>query len=113
MKFSEYDTYALQASRLTTYDSRGGINVVKAVPGFLHAITISQLDAAPTVGDITIYDMNSASIYGTDASVLFKHSQTTAVFMPVTVILDVPFSTGLAVGFTAAIKDVNVTVSYK
>ena len=114
MKFSEYDTYALKSSGgLSTYASNGGVNVLKTVQGFLHSVTISQLDAAPTAGDITIYDFDNTSIYAGGSSVLFRHSQTTAVFMPITVTLDVPFSNGLAVGFTNAIKDVNVLVSYK
>ena len=117
MKFSELDTYELKSSGgLSTYDSSGGVRVLKTVPGFLHSVTFSQLDAAPTAGDITIYDFVSTdalAIYGAGSSVLFRHSQTTAVFMPITVVLDVPFTNGLAVGFTAPIKDVNVLVSFK
>lgn len=108
----EFDRYPLKASRLTTYASNGGVNVVKATPGFLHSITLSQLDAAPTAGDITIYD-GGTGIYASGATVLFRHSQTTAVFMPTTVTLDVPFNTSLSVGFTAPINDVNVLLSYK
>lgn len=98
---------------LTTYASNGGVNVLKTSPGFLHSIVLSQTDAAPTAGDITIYDFDNTSIYAGGSSVLFRHSQTTTVFMPLTVTLDIPFTKGLAVGFTAPIKDVNVIVSFK
>lgn len=113
MKFSDYDAQPLKTARTISYDSRGGINVIKTGPGFLHSVTFSQADAAPTAGTITIYDMNSVSIYGTVASIVFLHTQTTGVFMPQTVILDIPFTTGLAIGHDNAIKDVGVVVSYK
>ena len=109
MKFSDYDGYSLKVTRLTTYDSRGGVNQVRIGPGFLHSVTFAQADAAPTAGAISIYD--STTVYGTNA--MFIHTQTTAVFMPQTVILDMPFSDGLAVGFSAGILDVGVTLSYK
>lgn len=107
---SQFDNLPYNRATLTTYDSRGGINQIKTGAGFLHSITFSQLDAAPTAGEITVYD--STALYG-DTVILFKHSQTTAVFMPVTVILDIPFTNGLGVGFLAALKDVNVVLSYK
>jgi hypothetical protein len=80
--------------------------LVKSGAGMLHTITFSQADAAPTAGTITVYD--SLTETGT---VLFIHTQTTAVFMPVSVTLDVPYSIGLYVGF-ATTADVSVTVSY-
>ena len=113
MKFSDYDSQPLKSSRTTTYDSRGGVNVIKVGPGFLHSVTFSQADAAPTGGAITIYDMNATSVYGTVATIMFLHTQTTAAFMPQTVILDIPFVTGLAVGHDTAVNDVGVVVSYK
>ena len=105
----EVDSYPLKVTRLTTYDSRGGVNQVRTGRGFLHSVTFAQADAAPTAGTISIYD--STSIYGDTA--LFIHTQTTGIFMPQTVILDMPFSNGLAVGFTAGMLDVGVTLSYK
>jgi hypothetical protein len=80
--------------------------LVKSGAGTLHTLTFSQADAAPTAGTITVYD--SLTETGT---VLFIHTQTTAVFMPVSVTLDVPYSIGLYVGF-ATTADVSVTVSY-
>lgn len=109
----QFDGYTLKTTTLSTYDSAGGVNLVKLGGGFLHAITFAQMDAAPTAGDITIYDSARTNIYGSGDRVIFRHSQTTAVFMPVTVTLDVPFTNGLAVGFTAPIKDVGVTLSFK
>lgn len=107
------DTAPLKATALSTYATTGGVNIVKVGSGFIKSVTFSQLDAAPTAGDITIYDYAGSNIYASGATVLLRHSQTTAVFMPVTVNLDVPFENGLAVGFTAPIKDVNVLISYK
>ena len=109
----QFDQNPLQVATLSTYGSDGGINILKTKPGFIHSITLSQLDAAPTAGDITIYDGVGTGIYGNGATVLFKHSQTTTVFLPYTVELNCPLSNGLAVGFTAPIKDVNVIVKYK
>ena len=106
----EFDTRPLKYARYTTVASNGGNNIVKATPGFLHSVTFAQTDAAPTAGTITIYDNNT--IYGSVGSVVFTHSQTTAVFMPTTVILDIPLSTGLSIGFTTT-NDVGVTLSYK
>jgi len=114
MTFSgEFDGYALRASRTTTYDSRGGVNIVKNGGGFLHSVTFAQTDAAPTAGTVTIYDVADTSVYGDSTKILFSHTQTTAVFMPQTVILDIPFTDGLAVGHDLDIQDVGVTVSYK
>lgn len=80
---------------------------VKAEAGFLHTITISCDDAAPTAGSIIIYDNTAES--GTE---LFNHTFTTTPFVPFTVTLDVVFGTGLYIGFTTT-ADVNVTLSYR
>lgn len=113
MQSNEFDRYPLKPARFTTYDSRGGVNIVKSTPGFLHAVTFAQVDAAPTAGTITIYNVPSTSIYGDTTKILFTHTQTTAVFMPQTVILDIPFDTGLAVGISTGMLDVGVILSYK
>lgn len=108
----QFDSYPLRTARFTTYDSRGGVNIVKNTPGFLHAITFAQVDAAPTAGTITLYDLAS-SVYGTVASINFLHTQTTGVFMPQTVTLDIPFNAGLCVGISTGMTDVGVVLSYK
>jgi hypothetical protein len=81
--------------------------LVKTGAGFLHAITFSCNDAAPTAGSIVVYDNTAES--GTE---LFNHTFTTTPFVPFTVIIDGSFTTGLYVGFTTT-NDVNVTVSYR
>lgn len=112
--YSEFDRYPIRStSGYSTYASTGGVNILKVGSGFLHSVTFSQLDAAPTAGDITLYDFAGANIYASGGTVLLRHSQTTGVFMPTTVTLNVPFTNGLALGFTAPIKDVNVLVSFK
>jgi len=80
---------------------------VKSASGFLHALTFSCNDAAPTAGSIIVYDNTAES-----GTVIFNHTFTTTPFVPFTVIIDAAFSVGLYVGFTTT-NDVNVTVSYR
>lgn len=80
---------------------------VKASAGFLHCITISQNDAAPTAGTIIVYDNTAES--GTQ---VFNWTLTTAVFVPFQVCPDVVMSTGIYIGFSTT-GDVNVSVSYQ
>lgn len=83
-------------------------SAVKSGAGFVHSITISQNDAAPTAGTIDILDSTSAGA-GTK---IFSWNLTTAVFVPFTVILDCNFTTGLYIDFTTT-GDVNVQGSYR
>ncbi len=80
---------------------------VKGSAGFLHTLTFSCNDAAPTAGSIIVYD--SLTETGTQ---IFNHTFTTTPFAPFSVTIDASFSTGLYVGFTTT-ADVNVTVSYR
>lgn len=80
---------------------------VKSGSGFLHTVTFSCNDAAPTAGTIDIYDNTAGS--GTK---IFSWTLTTAVFNPTTIILDISFSTGLYVDFTTT-GDVFVVLSYR
>jgi hypothetical protein len=80
---------------------------VKAGAGFLHAITISPTDAAATAGSIILYD----SLTEADPKI-FNFYVPAAAMVPVTVILDVAFATGLYVGFTTT-ADVSATISYR
>lgn len=80
---------------------------VKSAAGFLHTLTFSCNDAAPTAGSIIVYDNSAES--GTQ---IFNHTFTTTPFVPFSVIIDANFTTGLYVGFTTT-NDVNVTVSYR
>lgn len=80
---------------------------VKSAPGFLHTLTFSCNDAAPTAGTIDVYDNTAAS--GTK---IFSWTLTTTAFTPCSVIIDTNFATGLYVAFTTT-ADVNVTVSYR
>lgn len=80
---------------------------VKSAPGFLHTLTFSCNDAAPTAGTIDVYDNTAAS--GTK---IFSWTCTTTAFVPCSVIIDAAFATGLYVDFTTT-ADVNVTVSYR
>jgi hypothetical protein len=80
---------------------------IKAGAGFLHTITFSCNDAAPTAGSIIVYD--SLTETGTQ---IFNHTFTTTPFVPFTLTFDVSFATGLYVGFTTT-ADVNVSVSFR
>jgi hypothetical protein len=80
---------------------------VKASPGFLHCIWITQNDAAPTAGTIIIYDNTAES--GTQ---VFNWTLTTAVFNPIVLCPDIVMATGIYIGFTTT-ADVNVSVSYR
>lgn len=81
--------------------------LIKTGAGFLHTLTFTCNDAAPTAGSIIVYDNTAES--GTQ---ILNHTFTTTPFVPTTVVLDVSFATGLYVGFTTT-NDVNVTVSYR
>lgn len=80
---------------------------VKSGAGFVHSITISQADVAPTAGTITLYDSLTEA-----NTIIFQEYVTTGVFSAHSCILDVSFSTGLYLGFNGP-ADVNVTVSYR
>lgn len=80
---------------------------VKASAGFLHTVTISCNDAAPTAGSIIIYDNTAES--GTQ---VFNHTFTTTPFVPFSVRLDYTMATGIYIGFTTT-ADVNVSCSYR
>lgn len=85
----------------------GADTAVKSGAGFLHTLTFSQIDAAPTAGTIIVYDNTAES-----GTIIFSSTWTTAVFFPTTITLDVSFSTGLYIGFTTT-ADIGVTVSYR
>lgn len=80
---------------------------VKSAPGFLHSLTFSCNDAAPTAGTIDVYDNTVAS--GTK---IFSWTLPATAFTPCSVIIDATFAIGLYVAFTTT-ADVNVTVSYR
>lgn len=84
-----------------------GDTQVKASAGFIHTVTISCNDAAPTAGSIIIYNNTAES--GTQ---VFNHTFTTTPFAPFTITLDMVMSLGIYVGFTTT-ADVNVSVSYR
>jgi len=81
--------------------------LVKTGAGFIHTITVSCNDAAPTAGSLIIYDNIAKS-----GSALFNHTFTTTPFVPFSVLLDQSFATGLYVGFTTT-ADVNVSISFR
>jgi hypothetical protein len=80
---------------------------VKSGAGFLHTLTFSQIDAAPTAGTIIVYDNTAES-----GTVLYSETFDTTVFKGYSVILDCTFATGLYIGFTTT-ADIACSVSYR
>ena len=80
---------------------------VKGSAGFVHTITLSCTDSAPTAGTIIIYDNTAES-----GTAIFDTEITTTFFYPITVTLDVVCATGIYAGFTTT-ADVNVQISYR
>jgi len=81
--------------------------LVKTGAGFIHTITITPTDAAATAGSIILYDNTTEA-----DTVIFNYYIPAATLTPVTLTLDVEFSTGLYVGFTTT-ADVSATISYR
>lgn len=81
--------------------------IVKSGAGFLHSVTFSCNDAAPTAGSIILYDNTTEA-----GTIIFSHTFTTTPFVPFSVTIDSMFNNGLFVGFTTT-NDVNVTISYR
>lgn len=81
--------------------------LIKTGAGFIHTITFSQNDAAPTAGTIDVYDNTAGS--GTK---IFSWTLDTTVFRPFSITLDVTFATGIYLDFTTT-ADVGVVISYR
>lgn len=81
--------------------------LIKSGSGFLHTLTFSCNDAAPTAGSIIVYDNTAES-----GNILYSETFTTTAFRGYSVLLDVEFSTGLYIGFTTT-ADINCVASYR
>ena len=106
------DDYVARTKRIVRVDGydkaqKTASALIKTGKGTLHGVTFSQADAVPTAGTIALYDALTAT-----GTAFFTHTQTTAVFMPATIVLDVEFTTGLYLAITTT-DDVNVLISYK
>lgn len=93
--------------RFASSGSKTSDALVKSGAGFLHTLTFSCNDAAPTAGSIIVYDNTAES-----GTILYSETFTTTAFRGYTVVLDVEFSTGLYIGFTTT-ADVNCVASYR
>ena len=80
---------------------------IKGSAGFVHTITISPTTATPTAGLLSIY--NSLTETGT----VIYSEWIFATTPGHTVLLDLPFDTGLYVGYDAALANVACTVAYR
>lgn len=81
--------------------------LVKTGPGVLHTVTCEGIDAAATAGTIILYDNTAES-----GAVMFFLNVAAAALNPFTVTIDVPFATGLYVGYTTT-NDVYCHISWK
>lgn len=79
---------------------------VRAVPGFLHSITIAPTTATPTPGVLTVYDST------TEAGNIVFRGWVFATDPSKTLSLNVSCHTGIYVGYDAALDDVSVTVAH-
>lgn len=75
--------------------------------GVLRSLTFSCNDAAPTAGSIIVYDNTAES-----GDILYSETFTTTAFRGYTVHLNIPYGTGLYIGFTTT-NDVNVSVNHR
>lgn len=97
----------LKTEQRYTYAYVVADTLVKTGAGFVHTVTFSPTDTAATAGTIFLYDKTTEA-----TPTIFAYSIPAAALVPVTVILDVSFTTGLYVGFTTT-ADVAVTISYR
>lgn len=80
---------------------------IKGSAGFLHTLSIAALTATPTAGLITIYDSL------TETGTVIYAEWIFATDVGHTITLDVPFGTGLYVGYDATLANVQATLSYR
>lgn len=97
----------LKTEQRFTYSKVTADAAVKSGAGFLHTLTFSCNDAAPTAGSIIVYDNTAES-----GTIIYSETFDTTAFRGYSVIIDASFSTGLFVGFTTT-ADINCTVSYR
>lgn len=81
--------------------------LVKTGSGYLHTLTFTCDDAAPTAGSIIVFDSTTEA--GTQ---IYEETFTTTAFRGYTVTLDCLITTGIYVGFTTT-ADVNCIVTYR
>ncbi len=80
---------------------------IKAGAGFIHTVSISGLTATPTAGLLTLYDSL------TETGTVIYAEWVFATVVGHSVVLDVPFATGLYVGYDASLANAAVTISYR
>lgn len=97
----QYEAYPLLRQYVTAD------TLIKTGTGFLKTLAFAETDAAPTAGTIIVYDNTAES-----GTIIYSETFTTTPFRGYVVELNVPFTTGLYIGFTTT-ADVGVTVSYK
>lgn len=89
------------------YSRATGDTQVKASAGFIHSVSIAPLTATPTAGLLTIYD-NTA-----ESGTIIYSEWIFATTPGHSILLDVPTTTGIYVGFDATLANVQASVSYR
>jgi hypothetical protein len=87
--------------------TRDVIGTVKNAPGFLHAVTINDVEVA---GALWLYDDTDAAT-GQLASINVT-TRAAGAQIPITLIYDVPFGTALTFNANNGLTSLDVTFSY-
>lgn len=80
---------------------------VKGSAGFIHTVCISGITATPTAGLITIYDST------TETGTIVYSEWVFATVVGHSVLLDVPTTNGIFVGYDGSATNIAVTVTYR
>lgn len=84
--------------------------VVKAAPGFLHAVWCYPEDAAATAGTVRITNTTTAG--GAETTEVWGDDFAAAAYRPIGAVLDIVMTTGIVIDFTTT-ADVKCGVSYR
>jgi len=84
--------------------------VVKASPGFLHAVWCYPEDAAATAGTVRITNTTAAG--GAETTEVWGDDFAAAAYRPIGAVLDIVMTTGIVIDFTTT-ADVKCGVSYR
>lgn len=83
---------------------------IKSGAGFIHALIISASNLSGYSGGIiTLYD----SLTETGTKIWQGYVASAATYLPVSIIIDASFATGLYVGYGSGVANTSVTISYR
>jgi len=91
-----------------SYSRKTGDSQVKGSAGFLHCVTVAPSAATPAAGVITLYDSTTET-----GTVILAIAIPASVFIPYTLFIDAPFTTGLYCGFDGTVSNTNLLFTYR